>query len=216
MAHLPRSFVASAVKLYVAPKLDYAGLQRQLEQYYKDIRSAEPRMKRANQASIEWLSRQAQKQLIRRIKQTNRRQEEPHNLVRIVGDSSIHSQATGTRFAFFMTDRVDRTPVRRYWRNLETGTNIFVERSQATGRGLIFRTGKSGDNGLPELRAASRTNAFAGSSEVRMTKGPGGALIRNPIPAYRYLDTAVQQYREGNIQRRHLREAFKGTPIQFP
>jgi hypothetical protein len=210
MAEVPPNVFTSGIKFGINARLNVAGLNRQLERYYKNVRSAEPRVRRANQAAVQWLSDHAQQELQERIATTGRSQEEPNNLVRIVGDPSIHSKATGTNFQFFIPAKVNKTPVRRYWRNLEEGTRLFVERSEATGRGLIFLGGPDGKL----IRAGA--NRLAGSSQVALAgRGRRGALIRRPIPAYHYLQSAVAQFEYQHIYRDLLRKEFAGTPIKF-
>lgn len=212
MARLPANFYVKATTLAAETKINFPGLDRQIRDYYRQVSTGNQRIKVANERAIDWLTREASEHLALRIQQTGRRQEDPRNLERVVSTKALTSTWSTTGFQFFQSSKVNRTNVRRYWRVIERGSRYWVERSERTGEGLIFR---GGNGGLIQPGGAH----LAGTSEVsviRARAGRSGARIRRPIPAYGYLDHARTRFVDNDIYRGILRDVFKNTPIRIP
>lgn len=206
-------------------------LERQLQNKVIGEQQARNRMRKANQDAVYWLVNHSSEVLERRIKATNRDQESPENLVRVVANADLNSTWNADGFQWFRSSKVNRTNVRRYWRVIEEGSRYWVNRSRETGEGLIFRGSRFDGTGATRGGAGGRFRSTgfdrtAGTSAVNVVRPfangkPRGALIRNPIPAYHYLEETQRAFGANSRAgvpaeyRRIVRDAFAGTAIKF-
>lgn len=119
------------------------------------------------------------------INATGRPQRASQYLLRALALEGIGWKANAEGFQMGIYDGLNNDPrVRGYWRGVEEGSSVHV------GRELHgFFVGRSGERYGP---SADRYRM-----DPRMPQTSRGALIviRNPIPAYHYLDQGAQRFR---------------------
>lgn len=203
---------------FVDARVTSAGLRRKGVQIRTQMEQFKAEAEQANQKSVDWLRREATKNLEASIRKTGRPEKSSSGkLLSAVDDPASH-QASQSGFQFMIYERMYRKAI--YWRVIEKGTSQFVGMKVP----LAFQS-QAGNYVLPNARRAPRDRIFRGERTSRGGRGrPSGMLygssrggdrrqywvrITKPIEKHGYAEDAVTRFRTKGIYARYINTALK-------
>ena len=154
---------------------------------------------RANVASANWLSREAQKELKRKIRTSGRQQRTNQKLVNFTGDTEANSTIArdGSGFRWYDPQKTAELEINLYYRIIEQGrTRIQNPPGQRVPVGYF-----QGNTLYPAMR--SRSN------DLGLSRGGGFFTANEQTPklakGYFYLSTTIDRFRKEKVYERYIR-----------
>lgn len=171
-------------------------IDRLFKEYQTQAKNMSSAMTEVNRRAVVWLSARAQKQLKERIRYRGREQSRNQSLVELAGSYKLNSSFTNRGFHFFDPNKVRDSAAFPYYRAIEFGSRHSV------GQRIPLAFIRGGRYVRPEESPRKDYVTYRGGEH----NDDGERIayyvqIKRPIPAYYYITTAVESFKEERIYR---------------